>query len=786
MKLSEYIDKAPPLTPPQREGSSARQLAVGGILKLSDYVQEHGNDLKISKTLIVMAIGSVNTVESAITRKSIIAIERGWYSFRSLEGYGWGEKILSELGFVGFEDEQDLKKGKEALLLAVKMELAEAEVVKNRDKEAVLGVLWGKYMKITDAHYYKNGHGVETKRAFGLAESVAVYRFLDGTRFGKLELKKATGFEKREDLYRSAIEVLKTKDLPLVPLSYDRLRTDVDAFGQYKLNKNNTDLDWFLDARKGNINRMVIGKPSGTMDDIMIANTHINMAEWHANMLAVLYMNPGRANKFDFVELYTRYERKCVEWQQKAESLSAVKRFLSQEAIQTYLTWERNGYSTFDKLLPSIRGKKPMYALNKCGIDGFQVDFRTDTGKASIMLTCVVVVDYMSECASGFAIGFTETSKLVRDAYRMHLKMHGGKTYNEIDMDASMANTCKKSMELLEQVSKKINTSMSDDPTHRHRSNSKSRYVERLIQEINRLSQGMVGWKGTNITSIDKNRKPNPDYMKGNAKIGLVEGINQVKQLLNIYNSEKLDKLKGLSRAETMESYMHPEAEVIDELTQARLLLERRVLTIRGGLIQIEIDKKKYEYELKDWHLHRPKLARGDKVAVYMDETDMSQIDIWGWKVDTNDNPIETYIATLKELSRAFRDVASQTDEDREILGSQMGNRTRMVYDVGRKALEFEAKNYGLELALYADIKDLRKAVEGARLAQKTVETMEERFETELVSEYSGRVDRYFENELPVRTQTTAEASVRTHTTAHTKDGGRWKRYEKEKNPFGD
>ncbi len=752
MKLTEHKNPTPNPSPIGRGTAGAQLLG-----RIGEYVKIHGTDLGISIQLIVKAVGSEGTVKSAISRKNIVSVGRGWYSFRSLEGYnGWGGKVMEnvESSLLTNPTPTPPQKGgatltnMDRLRMMLKMEMAEAEVVEMGNKEADLEVLWNKFKKITDAHYYYNKHGVAMKRAFGLAESVAVYRFLDGTRWGKVELKKATGYEKREDLYRSAIVILKTKELPLVPLSYDRLRTDVDAFGQWKLAKNRVDMDWFVDERKGNINNMVIGKPSYTMDDIMLENSNINMAEWHANTLAMLYMNPGRANKFDFEELYTRYKRKCVEWTQEAQSLSAIKRFLSQEVVQTYVTWERNGYSEFDKLLPTIRGKKPMYALNKCGIDGFQVDFRTDTGTASVMLTCVVVVDYMSECASGFAIGFTETSKLVRDAYRMHLKMYGGKTYNEIDMDGSMANTCKKSMELLEQVSKKVNTSMSDDPSNKHRSNSKSRYVERLIQEINRLSQSMVGWKGTNITSIDRNRKPNPDYMKGNALKGLAEGTKQVVQLLNIYNSEKLDKLKGMSRAETMESYMHPEAEVIDELTQARMLLERRVLTIRGGLIQIEIDKKKYEYELKDWHLHRARFAKGDKVAVYMDETDMAQIDIWGWKVDNNDNPIETYIATVQELSRVFRDVASQTDADKEALAEQMGRRKRMLGDVERKQLEIEAKNYGLELALYGDIKELRKAVEGGRMTQKTVVPMEERFEEELASEHSERVDRYFESPL--------------------------------------
>jgi hypothetical protein len=707
-------------------------------------IKLHGNDLAISREMLVLAIGSRKTVESAITRKQITTLERGWYSFDSMKSCGWSEKVLLHLGFLS---KVQLKEVLEKENEGVKQVFYENIILR-------LPTLWARFYRVTDAHYYQNTHLVEPKKSLLLASSVSVYRFLDGTRFNKAELVAATGFEKRECLYKGVITLMKGTekepgmDLPLVPQSYDRLRADVDNFGKFRLNTRVNELDWFADGRKGNTNSMVIGKPTGTYDDILIEGTRINMAEWHANTLAILYMNPGKANKFDFEELYFRYSKRCTEHKIEAESLSSVKRFLSQEAVQTYMVWERHGYETLDKLLPSIRGKKPMYSLNKCGIDGFQVDFRTDTGEASIMLTAVVIVDYLSEAVSGFAIGFTEVGKLVRDAYRMHLALNGGKTYNEIEFDGSMANNSEKTRGLLEQMCKKVHVSMSDDPTGKHRSNSKSRNVERFLQEINRNAQSMPGWKGTNVNRIDKNRKPNPDYMKGNAVQGLEVGIMQVKQLINVYNNQKLEKFKGMSRAEAFDINKNPEAETIDVMTQSRLLLERRIETVRGGLIAITVNKKVFEYQLNDWYTLRPKMGKGDKVIVYMDETDMSSIDVWGWNVDREGNPVEINIGTIKELSRAYRDAASQTPEDLEKMGKQLADRKRMLGGIERKQLEIEAKAYGLDLSLYPDLKELKKAVNGARMTQDIIETHEKRFETELKSDNAKQVDWYFEDRM--------------------------------------
>ncbi|HTF82893.1 MAG TPA: hypothetical protein VL947_14260 [Cytophagales bacterium] len=616
-----------------------------------------------------------------------------------------------------------------------------------------------KFYSIKDLTYFVQ-LGYSEDKAKKLAISMSVLRFLDNTRVPKAKLIEITGFSKREDLIKTVAELMKDEtvqdgteiilvregmNLPEIPTNYQRLRTKVDEFAKFRVDKRKNECD-FLIKKKNNNNRQIIGKPTGTDADNMLKGTNFNINEFHARTLMFLAMNPGNANKFDMVEIYARYCKSCAENGKTPVSLSRVKSFLAEEKIKDYITWERDGFSELDKRLPHVHGKKPKYSLAKGGIDGFQVDFLTEQTGKYVMLTAVAVFDYASEAITGFDVGFVETGLLVRNAYRNHLRLHGGRTFFEIDMDGGMANKAEKSKQMFSRLVTHVRVGMSDDPTGKHRSNSKERISERLIQEFNRLVQNMPEWKGTNVTSFSIWRKPNPDYAK--QYIGTVnDGIAQIINLVNIYNNKPLDKYKGKSRIQIFNDMMDPEAEVIDYTTQAQLFNWSTVKAVVGDLIRITVNKVPYDYFVPDVLAWSPKMDSGRRVKVYYDEDDMKEVHVFGWELDENGNPVEVPLGSLKLGVRAYRDKRSQSDEDLAILEETAGKRKSMINQVKRKQYEVEAYQYGIDPSQYPNLKDLEKVIMGAR-DLNSLENLEERYSEELATVEAQRTESFYRDQF--------------------------------------
>ncbi len=609
-----------------------------------------------------------------------------------------------------------------------------------------------KFLKISDLHFFKHKKYSEAKSR-GLMNSMAMLRFLAATKLKKEDLKAVTGFESRELLLKSTIELFKDEevnghivrkalDLPLLPSSYDRLRRKVDAFVKFRANGKVNECE-FLCSKVGNTNSMIIGKPSGTMDDDLIEGTHINVAEFHAATLIKLAMNPGRGNKFDLLEIWNRYARKCKEQGKEPATYAAAKNFLAKPEVKQFYVWERHGFAELDKMLPHIHGKRAEYSLRKGGMDGFQVDFYTQDRDKAVMLTCVAVFDYASEAITGFEVGYVENGLTVRNAYRNHLRLHGGRTYNMLDMDGSMANTSDKTREMFAKVVGRVVVGMGDDPTGKHRANSKSRFSERLIQEVNRLAQSLPEWKGTNVTSFNIARKPNPDYAK-KYKATIDQGVAQIIALVNVYNNKPLEKYGSKSRIQVFHEKMDVAAEVIDYTAMAQVFNWSTVVSVRHDVIKIQMHKVDYEYYVPDRLAWASKMEAGSRVKVYYDEGDMSEVHVFGWVVNNEGDPQEHFLGSLKRGERAYRDEASQSNKDLALIGEQTHKRKVMIDRVQRKALEVEAYTYGIDIAQFPNLKDLEMAVKGARERERE-ETLEERYSEELATDEAVRTQKFYE-----------------------------------------
>jgi len=486
----------------------------------------------------------------------------------------------------------------------------------------------------------------------------------------------------------------------------------------------------------GNNHRRVLGKLNVNEGDrILLPSGRIDFSEWNARTLVYLFMNPGRANKYDFENIYRRYEYECKKAERKPEvEISAVKEFLCSNEVALFTKRERHGWAELDKMLPHVYGKGYQYSLSKGGYDGFQVDFNTKIPGKQFMLTVVAVFDYMSEAITGFDVGMVEDGLMVRNMYRNHLNLMGGRSFIEIESDRFSGNLTDDTRTIFEKTCQYISQPTPNDPEGKA-PNPKSRFVERLILELNRLTQNFPGWKGTNITSIDKNRKPNPDYRSGNFIEGYTESVKQIIDLVNIYNNDVYNRQS--SRMQTCLDNLNPNAPLIPRENISMLLNQSTMVTVRNAKISFEVNRRLYEYAFPEFDQHVHSMIKGYRVKVYFDEMDMSTIDVFG----ENDQ----YIGTLGKLNRMARAKAEQTREDLQLLGEMTSNRKKAVErigDVSRKVLEFEASQLGIDISNLS-IQEAHEVIAGMKEI-----TPEELFEDALATPNAKLTNNYYEDRL--------------------------------------
>jgi hypothetical protein len=499
---------------------------------------------------------------------------------------------------------------------------------------------------------------------------------------------------------------------------------------------NQAALGTLVHGNQGNNNRRVLGRLNeNEAERIMLPSGKIDFSEWNARTLVYLFMNPGKANKYDFENLYRRYTLECSKQERQPEvNLSAVKAFLTSNEVKLYTTRERNGYAELDKMLPHVYGKKNVYSLSKGGYDGFQVDFTSRINGKQLMLTVVAVFDYSSGAITGFDVGLVEDGLMVRNMYRNHLNLMGGRSYCEIESDRFSGNLTDDTRTIFEKTCNHISQPRPNDPQGKA-PNPKARFVERLIQELNRIAQNLEGWKGTNITSIDKNRKPNPDYRSGNYIEGYAESVKQIIDLVNAYNNDTWNREQ--SRMAECLANINPNAPTIPRESIAMLLNQHTITTVRNARILIEVNRREYEYAFPEFDQHAHQMMKGYKVKVYYDEADMSTVDVFG----END----VYIGTLGKLHRIARAKVEQTQEDLRGLGKMVAARKateERIEKPTRKLLELEASELGIDISNMS-LKDAQELVAGMREI-----THEELFAKALATPNAQLTRSYYEDRL--------------------------------------
>lgn len=654
---------------------------------------------------------------------------------------------------------------REELVTLAKANTTEAQLDTYLEACDNLSQLHRDHTRIIDYHFFLKQISDKVK-AEDLKESAGWLRLLNAYRTPKQT--RTINFDKKADLRKAVVEklindakakkgkhlygfkitnvaVLQRKELAWNS-AYDAVmenaETDERSMVELERDGNEAALRTLIHTNFGNNHRRVLGRLNEIESErIMLPSGKIDFSEWNAKTLCYLFSNPGRANKYDFENLYKRYEFECRKNNRQTEvELSAVKAFLTNKEVKIYLKREHSGWAEYDKMLPHVFGERPDFSLTKGGYDGFQVDFSSKIGKSQLMLTVVAVFDYMSEAITGVDIGLVEDGLMVRNMYRNHLNLNGGRSYIEIESDRFSGNLAEETAQIFKQTCQYVTQPTPNDPQGKA-PNPKARFVERLIQELNRCAQNFPGWKGTNITSIDKNRKPNPDYRSGNYLEGYTESKEQIITLINIYNCERLKKYSGKSRIQMFKENVNPEAPQIPAEFISLLLNQSTITTVRNGKIEIEVNRRMYEYEFPDFDQHVYKMMKGYKVKVHFDETDMSTVDVFG----ENDQ----YIGSLGKLTRVKRDKWSQAKdpEHTQRMGKMIANRNATDERITRKSLEVEAAMYGIDIANLS-IADALETIEGARMTSDLHITAEELYADALATPDAIQAKNYYEDRM--------------------------------------
>lgn len=751
-----------------------------------------GNDIwMISDELVAHGI-TFGYIKNAICRS------------RKLNTSSWISKVHPDAGNLKLISYNSLPESTKSKLPTKEQLLKEANVNKAQreayDKEDTLADLTyyieEKYYYSVDLLWFEK-QGLKKNKAYDLSRAAAMLRFLN-----EYKTKTATreiGFETKKELREAVLKYYLDKihnphthkhkfwygfkasnyaTLQQRELDWSNaIKTVIEAnsnepkFKQDQL-AYDAALASLIPSHSGNQNRRVIGKITDPNSPGILKGGRIDIKEYHAAVLTNIAMNPGKGNIFDHEVIHMMYALRCKKDGVTPCSLSAVKYFLSEPEVEEMITWERHGFAETAKFLPHTHGLRPVAALAKGGYDGLSIDFYTKTvitdklgneKTGQVMLNVVAVWDYYSEAITGFDIGLVESGEMVRNMYRNHLNTIG-KSYLEIESDRFSGNKMDDTQRIFEYCCKEVTMPLPNDPKGRA-SNPNARFVERLVQELNRLTQHVDGWKGGNITSQrDKNRVANQDY-RGEAIGSFKEAADQIIKLVNIYNFKALKKLDGGCRWDKMLANIHSDARVIDPTAMPMLFNRWTKKQIKNEVLAVTINRKKYEFDFNGYEQYLPKIGRSRTVRLYYDETDMSSVDVYAMADAKNPNLLEgdAYLTTIPALKRGYKDKVSQSRLDMAIHMKQVHRREDKTDYLQRKELEVEASLYGIDIG-GLPIKVAKERIEGARAtrSEEFIPAMEELYAEALARPEAQSAANYYTDRIITTKGLKAPAAYKT------------------------
>ncbi|MEM9025247.1 MAG: DDE-type integrase/transposase/recombinase, partial [Bacteroidota bacterium] len=255
-------------------------------------------------------------------------------------------------------------------------------------------------------------------------------------------------------------------------------------------------------------------------------------------VLRGLYRQP---NKFLFTQIHRQYNRIAAEKGWSEISLSTVKKYLSQPAVQMQCIRQREGEDYFRKHYePLMTRKRPTYPNDMWVMDGTPIELyyrdHDRLGRLNLRkrLYGFVVMDCQSWKVLGFAHGESETQELVFQAIK-NAVISTGVLPAQIQSDNSSALRSKEMREWFDRLSSYV--------TPAAVGNARAKVVEPFFGQLNRqILKFYHNHSGGNITARTRNSRPNEEWLAKHPEAIPTkdQAIRQLEQAVELWNSRQM------------------------------------------------------------------------------------------------------------------------------------------------------------------------------------------------------------------------------------------------------
>jgi len=438
---------------------------------------------------------------------------------------------------------------------------AKAEPASKQPQKAVNALMKG-YVVENTAIYYEQYqqlyHGHLENAKDGAALRAALQKCL--------ELEKA-GY--RQEIIRKALCALK---LSFAPTTTQRLSPKLREFEKDPITAT-------LDKRR-----------------LRIERSHYKIEQKAGEWIIAFYSQAAVTSFNDTLYEYQKIRRnEHPEWPEIKDAKTIAAYLKEQQYV-----WMAAKYSqktAEDALLPKNTLRRASFPDALWTMDGTTIDLQAadpQTGELLPALYFYLITDSHSNAILGFDFDYQENAALVQRTIKEAIRKTNHKPH-QVKYDQGKANKAVEVKSLLDKI------------TPRHfpakAYSGRSKRVERIIQELQRLMKLMPNSTGGNVTAHSLASKANTDTLKSLMKAGKLpdyEGIKaQMRLIVDVYNNHS--RRGGPSRWTTY-TQPHEKRMRVEPLEWAQLFLTKRRDTVRytnQGLV-IELNGQPTAYTVKN------------------------------------------------------------------------------------------------------------------------------------------------------------------------------------------
>lgn len=606
-------------------------------------ISKSGKDLIIPLEILSDSIGR-ETVIKAGQRKQIKKIARGKYSYNSLSAE-WQGKVLSYLNLSTRQELLELLNG----------HLNEAKAEVKDDAKSKLPELWASFFDTRDEHYYRAKLADSTVKNIGdkikdMARAVAIFRMLD-TWKTKTLIREFTGFETREELMKSLCEVIQqpTTKVECLPTSYQRFRTKFYEFASAKEGR-----EVLISGKFGNDNTQ-------------------KFTEEQKAIVLELFL---RANKPDAFVCYQDYLHLTTEMGVKeVVSYSTVKNYVASNEVAELVNKCRHGSSYYETTVrPMMLMKRAEYPYSLVCGDGINIGrrvkhTRTVKGETIEVIGLMSVWIWWDHCTGAvlaYDISPTEDQMQIRRSFRHIINHNKGICPASVMMDKKWKeNPENKAM------FGKLGVHMQDKRGYApwqniaELNNKRLNHVFRLMDElwINRTP------------GASQDNKNNDDLQRGSKPLEEHEFRSNIADYLNALNHMPRKVFNGKTPWQVLEEkQVSPWAKNIDVIERIWVFGTTTISTVKGGKFSFKIGHRTFNYVLPDWETFRERNIKYNRVRVYYDENDLSEVHIYAFE-DEENKENDRFLYACSQLKAASGAEIERTVEDMKLFGEEMARK---------------------------------------------------------------------------------------------------------------